>query len=393
PATITKFLAKDDITEIMENSTFHLYCGVDSNPYSVISLTFGDVLKSMIQDSSELAYSATAGCLNAGKYICSATNSIMNGVTASADINLKVQCHPRLDFRKNISVEYYRTLNENITLEVSVIAYPEPTNIMWFHRAVESDIWERVMNQSFSSTVLKSDIYVHIGSQRDFGDYLVNMSNSFGLFELVFHVIPESVPGIPTDFSITDKSYDSITLEWIPGFWGGYTQTFTIEYRLYPHGTWMYRDSIKEDTNTEKQSFTVNGLHQKTTYEFRMYARNKVGQSNTTHVINTTTSEAWKQSSSDNGTGSVIIGSVLGTCITIAFIVMVVVLFYHRRRLCNNGKSSGLSKTCRSAVIEGTNMEGYTTINTISSTGCELDGNPYLDLQDTAGKTNESVNI
>ncbi|KAK3608745.1 hypothetical protein CHS0354_010467 [Potamilus streckersoni] len=192
PATITEFLAKDNITEMMENSTFQLYCRVDSNPYSVISLTFGDVLISMIRDSSELAYSATAGCLNAGKYICNATNSIMNGVTASAEFNLKVQCQPRHDFRKNISVEYYRALNDNVTLEVSVIAYPEPTNIMWFHRAVETDLWERVLNQSFSSTGLHSNISIHLGSQRDFGDYLVNMSNSFGTYELVFHVIPES---------------------------------------------------------------------------------------------------------------------------------------------------------------------------------------------------------
>ncbi|KAK3607328.1 hypothetical protein CHS0354_026221 [Potamilus streckersoni] len=202
PATITEFLAKDNITEIMENSTFHLYCHVDSNPYSVISLTFGDVLKSMIRDSSELTYNATAGCLNSGKYICSATNSIMNGVTVSAEVNLNVQCSPRLDFRKIISFEYYKALNDNITLEVSVIAYPEPTNIMWYHRAADTHLWERLLNQSISSTGLHSNISVHLGSQRDFGDYLVNMSNSFGIYELVFHVIPEKITETPPTFQV-----------------------------------------------------------------------------------------------------------------------------------------------------------------------------------------------
>ncbi|KAK3607325.1 hypothetical protein CHS0354_026220 [Potamilus streckersoni] len=346
PATITEFLAKDNITEIMENSTFHLYCHVDSNPYSVISLTFGDVLISMIRDSFELAYSATAGCLNAGKYICSATNSIMNGVTMSADINLKVQCHPRLDFQKNISVEYYRALNDNITLEVSIIAYPEPTNIMWFHRAAETDLWERVLNQSFSSTGLHSDISVHLGSQRDFGHYLVNMSNSFGIYELVFHVIPESVPGIPTDFSITDRSYDSITLEWIPGFWGGYTQNFTIEYRLYPHGTWMYRDSILEDTNTEKHSFTVNGLQQKTTYEFRMYARNKIGLSNTTQVINTTTSEVM-QGPPELQIGLIAGGVASGAIVAVICIILVIILLRRRNQENKEGTPLELEGSSR----------------------------------------------
>ncbi|KAK3600267.1 hypothetical protein CHS0354_039082 [Potamilus streckersoni] len=91
-AKITKFVAKGNISEMLENSSIVLYCHVESNPYSVISLYFGDVLISTIQDSHELMHNATVGCLDSGKYICSATNSVMNGVTASAEIHLTVQC-------------------------------------------------------------------------------------------------------------------------------------------------------------------------------------------------------------------------------------------------------------------------------------------------------------
>ncbi|KAK3596205.1 hypothetical protein CHS0354_016694 [Potamilus streckersoni] len=291
-ANITEFIPKGNISEIQENKTLELYCHVDSNPYSVISLSFGDVLISTIQDSSELIHNATAGCLDSGKYICSATNSVMNGVTVSAEVNLKIQCSPRLDHRRNISTVYYRVLNDNVTLEVNVIAYPEPTDIIWYQRGDKTDKWQQVPNQSISSSGLFSSITVHLGSPADFGDYLVNMTNSFGIYDLIFKVILESLPGIPTEFSVTERKHGSVILEWIAGYWGGHTQYFVIQYRIYHNVTWIDIDPIQEDTKAERQSFTVSGLQQKTTYEFQMYAQNKKGRSQTTKVISTTTSDS-----------------------------------------------------------------------------------------------------
>ncbi|KAK3601120.1 hypothetical protein CHS0354_024840 [Potamilus streckersoni] len=91
-ANITEFFAKDHLYEIMENSTLELHCRVDSNPYPEISLFLGDVLQYATRDLSELIYTATAGCLNGGKYICSATNSFMNRARVTAEVDVKVRC-------------------------------------------------------------------------------------------------------------------------------------------------------------------------------------------------------------------------------------------------------------------------------------------------------------
>ncbi|KAL3862806.1 hypothetical protein ACJMK2_008752, partial [Sinanodonta woodiana] len=90
-ATITEFVAKINASAILDNSNLQLYCRVDSNPYSVISLFHADVLLLRIQDAHDLIYNVTAGCLNNEKFICNATNSVMDGFAVFAEVSLKVQ--------------------------------------------------------------------------------------------------------------------------------------------------------------------------------------------------------------------------------------------------------------------------------------------------------------
>ncbi|KAK3577616.1 hypothetical protein CHS0354_022531, partial [Potamilus streckersoni] len=288
-ATITEFAAKYNISEIQENSTLQLYCHVDSNPFSAISLSFADVLISMTQDSHELNFHTTARCLNAGKYICSATNSVMNGVTVSAEVNLKVQCGPRLDYRKNISSMYYRSLKDNVTLEVHVIAYPEPTDIMWYHRASKTVIWQQVPNQPTSTSGLFSSITVHLGSQAEFGDYLVNMTNSFGIYDLIFQVIQDSPPQMVDVFCISRFMANQLEFRFKPGFNGGRVQTFAIEYRstASSDSPWI-NSSVTDipDIQTLNGIYYVNVSHPPSgTYEYRMYSWNVIGRSPYSAVI------------------------------------------------------------------------------------------------------------
>ncbi|KAK3590637.1 hypothetical protein CHS0354_013671 [Potamilus streckersoni] len=236
PSAITEFTAKDN--ELFENSSLQLQCRVDSNPYSVISLYHGDNLKFRVQDTYELKYTSTVGCLDAGIYTCRANNSLMNGDTVSADAHIKVLCKP----------------------------------------------------------------------------------------------------GIPTEFEINGRAHDSVTLEWTPGFPGSNPQYFFIEYRRLPDVKWLTASPASEDTNLKKQYYTVYGLQQETSYEFQMFAINKVGPSAYTNVINGTTSGIIGEYKTNSTPIVPLVGGVLGA-IAVAVIVIVASNFGKRRGCCKKNST------------------------------------------------------
>ncbi|CAG2232583.1 unnamed protein product [Mytilus edulis] len=86
-------------------------------------------------------------------------------------------------------------------------------------------------------------------------------------------------PETPSNFTITSSSETSVTVQWIPGFDGGHTQTFLIEYRIIGTYSWMLQET-KTSTQVDTHNiYTVSALQDKTTYEFRMYAQNAFNQS------------------------------------------------------------------------------------------------------------------
>ncbi|TNN02447.1 hypothetical protein fugu_009934, partial [Takifugu bimaculatus] len=72
-----------------------------------------------------------------------------------------------------------------------------------------------------------------------------------------------------------DFTYNSVTLEWIPGFNGGLQQRFRIRYRWDHSPGFLYADVIPPGA----ASFTVTGLQPATTYNFSVNALNTVGES------------------------------------------------------------------------------------------------------------------
>lgn len=79
----------------------------------------------------------------------------------------------------------------------------------------------------------------------------------------------------------------SVVITWMPGFDGGLSQSFIIQYRkLDDH--WKNTTRIP-DEHTEKINYTVNQLAGDTIYEIQMFAENALGCSNSSSVVTVTT--------------------------------------------------------------------------------------------------------
>ena len=70
----------------------------------------------------------------------------------------------------------------------------------------------------------------------------------------------------------------SVDLSWFPGPDGGYNQTFSVSYRI---GKMKHIDLYKEGIKDRKRTITITilMLQHDTQYEFRVFAHNKIGQS------------------------------------------------------------------------------------------------------------------
>lgn len=140
---------------------------------------------------------------------------------------------------------------------------------------------------------------------------------------------PSGYPDPPSSFRQVDFTYNSVTLEWIPGFNGGLQQRFRIRFGPYC-GRRFQRDALvqlhlfrplvdryrwdhspgflyADVIPLGVASFTVTGLQPATTYNFSVNALNTVGESayadggavltiTTAGQCGVTTSSHWKLS-------------------------------------------------------------------------------------------------
>lgn len=90
-------------------------------------------------------------------------------------------------------------------------------------------------------------------------------------------------PSLPLNVTIFPIS-NGAQISWIQNFNGGFNQTFFIDYHLKDDNIWM-TIQLQNSTNSRKISWTIGNLHPGCLYVFRMFSRNKIGDSNKTEEI------------------------------------------------------------------------------------------------------------
>lgn len=70
-------------------------------------------------------------------------------------------------------------------------------------------------------------------------------------------------------------------VEWTKNFNGGFKQSFYVEYREQGNKRWEKVKTLPITVNN-RMFWTIGNLHEDGSYSFRMFSRNKIGDSNKT---------------------------------------------------------------------------------------------------------------
>uniref|UniRef100_A0A3Q2NTV9 Titin n=1 Tax=Fundulus heteroclitus TaxID=8078 RepID=A0A3Q2NTV9_FUNHE len=135
-------------------------------------------------------------------------------------------------------------------------------------------IWHRISNSLVKGNIFKSS-GLEDGVAYEFRVLAENMAGigkPSKASEAILALDPVDPPGQPIPIFVNNSA---ITVQWTkPAYDGGFKITgYTVEKRELPAGRWMRANF----TNIIETAFTVSGLAQDTSYEFRVIARNSAG--------------------------------------------------------------------------------------------------------------------
>lgn len=130
--------------------------------------------------------------------------------------------------------------------------------------------YQVIVTRSFTSLVFPNGVDL-----KDAGFYIVCAKNRFGIDQQSVELDVADVPDPPRSIKASDVSRDSVTLNWVaPASDGGSrVRNYIIEKCATTAERWI-RVAQSRDTH-----YTVTNLFGKTSYQFRIIAENKFGQS------------------------------------------------------------------------------------------------------------------
>ncbi|XP_046546386.1 sialoadhesin-like [Haliotis rubra] len=179
PVTINMFTANSlsGSVTVNESDPATLSCQVDSNPRSVIRLLNGTEELTRADNSLTATYRLeSADCRQRGNYSCTATNNI--GAPVSQRVELLVKCSPRLDGTVSQQLKYAARLGGDVTVSVSVLAYPLPT-FTW-SRSISTTQDLTGSSSPVSDISVTARLHLTNLQQQDFGDYSLTVDNGVG---------------------------------------------------------------------------------------------------------------------------------------------------------------------------------------------------------------------
>ncbi|XP_046545516.1 lachesin-like [Haliotis rubra] len=184
---------------VNESDAVAFRCQTDSNPRSVITLLNGSDELIRTDNSLTTEYRLkSAECRQRGNYFCTATNNIRAPVTQM--LELLVRCSPRLDVSESQPLKFAATLGGDVSVSVSVLAYPLPT-FTW-RRSISTSQDLTGSSSPVSDISVTARLHLTNLQQQDFGDYSLTVDNGVGgLVTYGVSVVRAGPPMMPTQFS------------------------------------------------------------------------------------------------------------------------------------------------------------------------------------------------
>ncbi|XP_052103597.1 uncharacterized protein LOC127737105 [Mytilus californianus] len=121
-------------------------------------------------------------------------------------------------------------------------------------------------------------LQIQIDTIDDFNSYKIVVKNAIGSSIYTIDLVSASAPFMPKILQTAAKQTQIFVL-WIPGFNGGFSQWFNVEYKEIGEIYW------KSITTRSFNLIVIGGLQPATKYLIRMFSRNMIDDSNRTEEI------------------------------------------------------------------------------------------------------------
>uniref|UniRef100_A0AAY4B969 Uncharacterized protein n=1 Tax=Denticeps clupeoides TaxID=299321 RepID=A0AAY4B969_9TELE len=202
-----------------------------------------------------------------GLYTCKAVNEAGEAETSGTLVlEAAPQFHPDFPLKE----KYYAGCGTTLRIHAVYIGRPQP-KIMWLHGASQfNGHYQVIVTRSFTALVFSNGV-----ERNDAGFYIVCAKNRFGIDQQTVELDVADVPDPPRGIKASDVSRDSVSLDWCaPANDGGSRVTnYIVEKCATTSERWI-RVAQTRDTR-----YTVTNLFGRTSYQFRVIAESKFGQS------------------------------------------------------------------------------------------------------------------
>ncbi|CAC5399805.1 unnamed protein product [Mytilus coruscus] len=280
-----------------------------------------------------------------GYYKCTVDNKIPDikgNIKQNAEVYLDVKGKPFfvIDNTDTVFCQYH----QSVSVAVNIFSNPKYTTLEIYDRSgsdIKSGPHVKVLEDytsvidAFHGTRVRVKGYritMRIENLTDeyLKEYTFNVINAFGQSKHRLSVLRASPPDTPLNVALMPVAND-VNMEWNPNFNGGFQQYFFIQYRDQDSTIWIEVQAFNTTTNAGA-SWTVHNLKFGRSYIFRMFARNRIGESNKTSEMFVTINEDHR---------SVLFYSILtGSSSVILLLIIVFTVCACKKRLRSNVKTN-----------------------------------------------------
>ncbi|VDH95664.1 Hypothetical predicted protein [Mytilus galloprovincialis] len=284
-----------------------------------------------------------SGYQDNGYYKCTASNGISdtNGrVKQSAEVYLVVEGKP-VFVSDNVD-EVYGTYLGPISLVVNIFSIPKYTKLEVLDgrsqpitfgsnsRLIEENtsVMDRFLGTEIKVIGYKITVKIERLTNDNIDTYTFKAKNGFGQSVHMIAVLSAGTPEPPLNVTVAPVA-NGARVEWTTNFNGGFKQHFFVEYREQGNKGWKKVKTLPTTFNN-RMFWTIGNLHEDRSYSFRMFSRNKIGDSNTTEEFDL---KIFKKKNEATVYG------VVGSVSLVSMLVIVCLIYLIKKRTNKQGKT------------------------------------------------------
>ncbi|XP_065211946.1 hemicentin-1-like isoform X2 [Planococcus citri] len=336
PIVSLAFGSKLNSSIIREGVDVYFECNIKSNPwvYKVNWRFNGKTIhnnpsKGMLVSNQSLVLQKVSR-MEAGLYTCVGSNQEGDGESSPLYLDVKYApiCRPGQETTYGVG------RGEVALIACEIEANPTDLKFVWKFNNTSGST--NISSESFRIEGTRSVAKFIPTTELDYGSLYCWASNQLGMQSepCVYHIIPAGRPDPVSNCSITNRTYDALSISCDSGFDGGLSQEFGMEVYETFDG-----ELIRNSTGSEPV-FTVTGLFSGVEYDIRLYAYNSKGRSRMVPI------QAFTLKSPQKHVGITpaeldlrsLIGVFVGTGVSVILLICIVIVIKVRCRSSNKNK-------------------------------------------------------